>query len=256
MRLSDLRSAAVGRNRMDTAARLAQTMLRRVPPLPAVSSDTSNSVSNRSSALRLSDGAATLGLSDSPEPETESLVTEPSLSDRKAWFVQQVQPHYAQLAAFVRGTYPSVRDIDDVVQESYLRLWKAAASAPIESARAFLFLVARRVALNFIRKERNAPFHPHGSGIASRVVDERPDACEAAMFQERIDLLADALMSLPARCRDVTVLHKIKGFTQKEVAQQLGISERTVETHVRAGVARCHAYLRDHGVRPFNDNET
>lgn len=221
-----------------------------------MSSDTSNSVSNRSSALRLSDGAAALGLSDRPESVSGSCAANPSISERRAWFTQQVQPHYAQLAAFLRGTYPSVRDIDDVVQESYLRLWKAAASAPIESARAFLFLVARRVALNFIRKERNAPFDPHGHSFVSRVLDEQPDAGEAAIAQERIELLADALMSLPARCRDVTVLHKVKGLTQREIALQLGISERTVETHVRVGVARCHAYLRDHGMKPLKDDET
>ena len=102
----------------------------------------------------------------------------------------------------------------------------------------------------------NAPFDPHGHSFVSRVLDEQPDAGEAAIAQERIELLADALMSLPARCRDVTVLHKVKGLTQREIALQLGISERTVETHVRVGVARCHAYLRDHGMKPLKDDET
>jgi DNA-binding NarL/FixJ family response regulator len=39
----------------------------------------------------------------------------------------------------------------------------------------------------------------------------------------------------------------MKGLTQREVAAQLGLSERTVETHVRNGVARCLTYLREHG---------
>jgi len=178
------------------------------------------------------------------------------MAERHAWFAQEVQPHDRQLKAFVRGTYPAVRDIEDVVQESYLRLWKAAAQEPIESAKAFLFLVARRVALNFIRKQRNAPFEPYGERVAARVLEETPDAVEALMVQERVDLLADALMTLPPRCRDVTVLHKVKGLTQKEVAVQLGISERTVETHVRVGVSRCHVYLREHGLNSLHRDET
>jgi RNA polymerase sigma-70 factor (ECF subfamily) len=164
------------------------------------------------------------------------------------WFKEEVHPHDAQLKSYLRGSFPSIRDVDDVVQESYLRIWRAAAHEPVKSAKAFLFLVARRVALNFLRKERNSPVEAYGDEAMSGVLDDKPNAREAAIIQDRIDLLADALMSLPPRCREIVVLHKMKGLTQKEVADQLGVSERTVETHVRNGVARCLVYLRNHGL--------
>lgn len=163
--------------------------------------------------------------------------------------------HDGQLKAWLRGSYPSVRDVEDVVQESYLRIWKARAREPIRSAKALLFLVARRVALNFIRKNSKAPFDPYGDAAASRVIEDRPDACEALIIQERIDLLADALMTLPPRCREVVILHKVKGYSQKQVADRFVLSERTVEAHVRAGVARCHAYLRQHGLCNLRGDE-
>lgn len=179
-----------------------------------------------------------------------------SSSDPTKWFNDEVHPHDAQLKSYLRSRFPAVRDLDDVVQESYLRIWKAAAREPVKSARAFLFLVARRVALNFLRKERNAPFDAYGEVAASRVLVDEPNAREAAILKERIDLLADALMSLPPRCREITVLHKVKGLTQKEVAAQLGLSERTVETQVRNGVGRCLAYLRDHGHGNYRGDES
>src|SRR5258708_4430421 len=132
-------------------------------------------------------------------------------ADPTQWFNHEVHPHDAQLKAWLRGSFPSVRDVDDVVQESYLRLWKAAAREPIRSAKGFLFLVARRVALNFIRKDRNVPFDAYGEAAASRVIEDKPNAREAAILQERIDLLADALMSLPPRCREIVILHKVQG---------------------------------------------
>lgn len=193
-------------------------------------------------------------------PTSEPVSCAPSCLDEPAdqarWFNEQVYPNDAQLKAYLRSSFPAVRDVDDVVQESYLRLWKAATHESIESAKAFLYLVARRVALNFIRKDRNAPFDPYGDLAASRVLEDKPDAREAVILQERIDLLADALMSLPPRCREITILHKVKGFAQKEVADQLGLSERTVETHVRTGVTRCYAYLREHGLRSLHSDET
>lgn len=189
-----------------------------------------------------------------PVPCAPSCLDAPE--EQARWFNEQVYPNDAQLKAYLRSSFPAVRDVDDVVQESYLRLWKAATRESIESAKAFLYLVARRVALNFIRKDRNAPFDPYGDLAASRVLEDKPDAREAAILQERIDLLADALMSLPPRCREITILHKVKGLAQKEVADQLGLSERTVETHVRTGVARCHAYLRERGLRNLHGDET
>ncbi len=172
------------------------------------------------------------------------------------WFKEEVHSHDAQLKSYLRGSFPSIRDVDDVVQESYLRIWRAAAREPVKSAKAFLYLVARRVALNFVRKERNSPVDAYGDEVMSGVLDDRPNAREAAIIQDRIDMLADALMSLPPRCRAIVVLHKMKGLAQKEVAAQLGLSERTVETHVRNGVARCLAYLREHGFAEGIRDET
>lgn len=177
-------------------------------------------------------------------------------TEQTHWFNDHVQPHEPVLRSYLRGSFPAVRDIDDVVQESYLRIWKARAARPIRSAKAFLFTVARRVALNVLRKNRNAPFVDYGDLAASRVLDDRPAACDALIAQERIEFLADALMSLPPRCREVIILHKVKGISQREVAAALGLSERTVEAHVRSGVARCHAYLRAHGLNSLDGHES
>lgn len=57
-------------------------------------------------------------------------------------------------------------------------------------------------------------------------------------------MLAEAMRSLPVRCREVLILRKIHGLAQKEIAQRLGISENTVESLVSRGLRRCASYLR------------
>jgi RNA polymerase sigma-70 factor (ECF subfamily) len=64
-------------------------------------------------------------------------------------------------------------------------------------------------------------------------------------------LLVQALATLPPRCREVTVLRKLKGIPQREVAARLGIAEKTVEEQVARGVRRCEAWLRKQGVSSF-----
>lgn len=52
--------------------------------------------------------------------------------------------HDEQLKSYLRLAFPTVRDVDDIVQESYLRTWRRQSSQPIRAAKAFLFTVARR----------------------------------------------------------------------------------------------------------------
>lgn len=176
--------------------------------------------------------------------------------EQSRWFADEVHVHDSHLKAYLRSSFPSIPDVEDVVQESYLRIWKVRAVQPIRSAKAFLFTVARHVALKVVRKNGNAPFVPLGDLGALRVLDLEPSAAEAAGAQEKIDLLADAVMALPPRCREIVILHKIQGLSQREVGDCLGVSARTVEGQVRIGVKRCLSYLQPRGVTNFYGDES
>jgi RNA polymerase sigma-70 factor (ECF subfamily) len=150
----------------------------------------------------------------------------PANSDQARWFSQEVQPHEPALRSYLRATFPTVRDVDDVVQESYLRTWKTAATNRISSARAFLFRVARNLALDVVRHESVSPLVPMGSLAGLSVLDDRADAAEVLTREEKGRLLGQALAALPARCREILFLHKIKGLSQRAVAEQFGLSRR------------------------------
>jgi RNA polymerase sigma-70 factor (ECF subfamily) len=169
-------------------------------------------------------------------------------SDHTRWFAEEVHPHEAQLKAYLRGSYPSVRDVDDVVQESFLRIWRARAGQSIASARGLLYQIARHVALDFIRHERMSPISSVTDLAGLHAYDERPDAAETACTREEIALLADAIDALPARCRDVFLLRKIKRIPQKEIARMLKISEQTVQVQVQRGMKRCEKFLTQRGL--------
>lgn len=176
-------------------------------------------------------------------------------ADRGRWFSDQIHPHDSSLKAYVRTAFPHLRDVDDVVQESYLRLWKARAAHPIRFGKSFLFIVARNIALNLLQRQRVSPLLPVTELAALPVEDEKTDVAEAACTREEIALLADGIESLPSRCREIFILRRIKGVSQKEIAARLGISEQTVQVQVQRGVKRCGEFLRRRGVkRDFSDD--
>jgi RNA polymerase sigma factor (sigma-70 family) len=173
----------------------------------------------------------------------------PPRADQGRWFAEEVHPHEGALRGYVRGSFPAVRDVDDVVQESFLRIWKARAAAPIQSARAFLFRIARNLALDQVRREKISPITAVTDLAALPVVEDKADAAETAAANQELLLLAAAIDALPARCREIVILRKLRGVPQKEIAAQLGLSEQTVQVQVLRGVKRCEAFLRKHGVQ-------
>ena len=182
-------------------------------------------------------------------PDQASAASPPG--DTTRWFAQEVHPHGAQLKAYLRGSFPAVRDVDDVVQESYFRVWKARAVQPIQSAKAFLFTVARRLALDALRHERRSPVESVGDLARLDVLEDRPSVVELVSEREKIHLLGEAVGSLPGRCRKVIFLHKIKGLPQRDVATQLGLSEKIVEHEVTRGVKQCREFFRKSGIESF-----
>lgn len=171
-----------------------------------------------------------------------------SVADQTRWFTEEVHPHDSSLKAYVRGAFPDVRDVDDVVQESYMRVWKRQGQRPIESVRAFLFKIARHLALNTLRHERVSPFLDVTDSTVSGVMEDRPGIAEQACTHEETMILFAAIDALPGRCREVYILRKLRGISQREIARQLAISEQTVEVQIVRANHRCEAFLRKRGV--------
>jgi RNA polymerase sigma-70 factor (ECF subfamily) len=169
-------------------------------------------------------------------------------ADQSKWFTDEVRPYDAQLKAYLRGAFPSVQDVDDVVQESYLRLWHVRAAGPIRSARAFLFTVARRLAIDGVRRGIASPIDAVEDISRLPVADEKADVAREAEHRERLAILGDAISRLPERCRAVFLLHKIQNLSRRETAERLGLAEKTVEVQTARAMERCGEYLRRRGV--------
>lgn len=165
------------------------------------------------------------------------------------WFTEEVHPYHAQLKSYLRGSFPSIRDVDDVVQESYVRVWKRQLLRPLTCARSFLYTVARNLAIDTLRREAVSPVDKIADLESLKIAASQPSPDEAACTSDELDLLLDAIEALPPRCREVVVLRKIHGLSPPEIARRMGISEGTVHLHGAKGVLRCEEFLRQRGVK-------
>jgi RNA polymerase sigma factor (sigma-70 family) len=149
------------------------------------------------------------------------------------------------LRRFVRASEAA----EDLAQEAFLRAFAAEAGLKIETPKAFLFKVAKNLALNELARQSVAAIEPLGDFEGKEVLEDSNQVAVEDVIdsRERIRLLARAIAALPPQCAKVFILRKMQGLSQKEIAARLNISVRTVENHVALGLSRCRAYMRAHG---------
>jgi RNA polymerase sigma-70 factor (ECF subfamily) len=165
-------------------------------------------------------------------------------SNPSDWFTVHVHPHENMLRAWLRGRFPKESDIDDLVQEAYARMLEAYETTTIASPKAFLFATARNLALGRLRRQQGiGALHFLRGQDVDDVLDETTDVPQAVSRAQELELLTQAIQSLPTRCRQVLTLRKIYGLSQKDVAAQLGISEHTVEAQGTIGLRRLAEYF-------------
>jgi RNA polymerase sigma-70 factor (ECF subfamily) len=172
----------------------------------------------------------------------------PQDNEQARWFAVEVQPHESALRSYLQTRFPQLRDFDDVVQEAYRRVLREQSAGRLRHVRAFLFTAARNVALDLFRRRKYAPLAPIPPETEVNVVEERPDAAETLSQQQELEILADAVRSLPDRCRQVILLRYVKNYSYQEIADALGVSTETVKTHMAKGVQRCTEYFASRGI--------
>lgn len=164
------------------------------------------------------------------------------------WFAEEVHPHEPALRSYLRSHFPTLRDIDDLVQETYARLVHARHSGRVAETRPYLFSIARHAAIDLCRRNRTIVFEPVAETADRFVVEDGPNAADTLNHDQELALLAEAIRDLPARCREVLTLRKLHGFSHKAIAEKLGISENTVSAQITLGVFRVREFFAARGV--------
>lgn len=133
-------------------------------------------------------------------------------------------------------------EIEDVVQETYVRICQAKNVEKISSKKSFMFTTAKNLALDY---QKRAATKLVDDKIEWNQLDELIDNkhCDRVLAEvisnDEFSKFCEAIRQLPAQCRKVFVLKKVYGYTQKEIAKNMNISESTVEKHISSGTKRC-----------------
>jgi RNA polymerase sigma-70 factor (family 1) len=133
----------------------------------------------------------------------------------------------------------------EMVQEVFLKIWvKRETLLTVESFEDYIFIVARNIIFNYIRKQkRAATFKQH----LQRYFEEIRDSPEDLLIRKQNEaLLHEAIGQLPPQQRKIYTLRRIQGLSVENIANSLGLSKNTIRNHINAALHAIQTYLTDH----------
>lgn len=188
-------------------------------------------------------------LTRSAETET-SLVQQAQHGDRNA-YGELVRRHYSGVVTVVQRMCGDARLAEDAAQEAFLRAWlKLPSYQPRTSLRNWLYRIAVNAALDVLRHKPDEPLEKAaGLGLASQAADPESTLVE----KEQVEMLQDAVRSLPDASRSVLVLREYSGLSYEEIASVLEVPVGTVMSRLNYARSRLREILKDSLVPEENE---
>lgn len=158
---------------------------------------------------------------------------------RYRWIAAHILPCEPELRGWLRRRLGalSANDVDDLVQEAFARIW-AADFSTIRNGRSYLYATVRNLLAEHARRSRIVPIELLGEIDSLNIISDEPGPDRRVGARQELDRLRVIVAALPVQCRRVFELRKFEGLSHGEIAQRMGLSEKTVENHLTRALAR------------------
>lgn len=171
---------------------------------------------------------------------------DPVADTQRALLTLLFNKYRAALLSHVTRLVRSPDDAAELVQETYLRVLKQAPMAEFESiARAYLFQTATNLARDHFRRQRWRAHDPLESVPEPEAPRTSSSPEDLALWGEAMEALTAGLQTMPEATREVFTRARLDNRSYREIAEELGISVRTVERRMSEAISLLAARLGD-----------
>lgn len=151
--------------------------------------------------------------------------------------------HYADLCRHGLKYVRLIEVSEEIVQEIFVNFWERRKELHIEgSVTAYLFTAVRYRCINYIKNQL-----PKEKALTASVdlADEVQEEFDADVRQQQLKKrLRSAIADLPEKCRIIFLLAKEEGLTYREIAEELEVSEKTVENQMGIALRKLRLALK------------
>ena len=160
-------------------------------------------------------------------------------------FLERLYSKYERpLQRFLRRRLASDEDASDATQEVFMRLARPGVREAAEGReRAYLFTTARNLLIDRHRRWEGRGIEPAVSLGEAEALPANDDTEQLLILQETVAVLRKGISSLNRRNREVFVLHRFGNLDYRQIAERLGVSERTVERRMSRALSHLKRVL-------------
>lgn len=171
------------------------------------------------------------------------LLTELKQGDKHAFEVL-FKTYYKDLVLFGGSILQDRFLIEDIVQTVFLRLWNTHKELEIKtSLKSYLLTAVRNSCLDEIR--HTEIIREYKEAVPKLHQLEDYDTDNYILYSDLSKHLEQAIQKLPEQYARVFRMSRLEGIKYKDIANQLNISERTVEVWISKSLDLLHVYLKD-----------
>lgn len=151
--------------------------------------------------------------------------------------------YYSGLVVFAHNYINDLPKSEEIVQDVFTKIWLERDSLEIKSnTKNWLFLAVKNKALDLLKHEKvKQKYHQYILNSNAEFYDQ-----SFLLEDELRELIKDTMEKLPKECKKIFVLSRIKGLKNKEIAQTLGISIKTVENQMSKALKIFKKSLKDY----------
>jgi RNA polymerase sigma factor (sigma-70 family) len=146
---------------------------------------------------------------------------------------QAVKTYADRLFRFVLKSIRNMHLAEDIVQDSYEKLWKNVQNVDGTKVKSYLFTTAYHTMIDYIRKEKRASY--------SEVL-HLPEESHENSYSDLGEILREAVNRLPEIQRMVLLLRDYEGYSYQEIGDMTGLNESQVKVYIY----RARVYLKNY----------
>ena len=154
----------------------------------------------------------------------------------EAWFVSEVLPLEPALVQFLHHNWRNESEIEDLLQDVYVRVCESARKEIPVAARSFVFAVARHMLIDRVRHAQVVPIEAVADLDMLGIALDEPGPDRNVIARDELRQLQAALDRLAPRAREAVMLKRVEGLSRREIAQRMGIAEDTVSEYLANGM--------------------
>jgi RNA polymerase sigma-70 factor (ECF subfamily) len=164
---------------------------------------------------------------------------------------------YSRLKSFAREYVISEADAEDIIQDVFLELYEKYESLNYRvNIVAYIFTTIRNRCIDHLRhkiiKQESARHIQKEYLLTLKMKFNSLEVLDNELFKDgNIEhVIEEALHTLPERCREIFILHKIEGKKLKEIAEEMDISPKTVENQMTIAYKKLRIVLKKNHLAP------